>query len=124
MSEENFIKPEPTPEPKPEIIAEKPKPIPKSRKRKQVKTFTIIREDDKSGVSGIGRVLNGVVFHDESCVICWCSEVSSIVNYNSFADFERVHITSHPENKSQIIWGDDCQLNEKIAEIRKKKIQT
>jgi hypothetical protein len=98
---------------------EKPKPIPKSRKRKQLKTFTVIRRGDESGVSGIGRVLNGVVFQDGACVIRWCSEVPSSVSYDSFEDFERVHITSHPENKSEIIWGKDCKLNEKVAEIRK-----
>ena len=98
---------------------EKPKPIPKTKKRKQLRTFTMLRHGDESGVSGIGRVLNGVIFHNGACVISWCSEVSSSVNYDSFEDFERVHITSHPENKSEIVWGEDCKLNEKVAELRK-----
>jgi hypothetical protein len=36
--------------------------------------FTMIRKNDESHVSGTGRVLDGVVFHNGKVVICWRSE--------------------------------------------------
>ncbi len=69
-----------------------------------MKTFKIIRNEDVSGVSGIGHVIDGVVFEDGTTVIQWLRKWKSIAIYKSFEEFKAVHIDSHPENKTEIIF--------------------
>lgn len=40
-------------------------------KEEELRTFTLIRKEDFSGVSGVGRVAEGVEFHDGQCVLSW-----------------------------------------------------
>ena len=66
-----------------------------------MKTFTMERRSDESGVSGTGVVLEGVVFEDGRVVIRWLpgnAHAQSTACYDSFEDFETIHITSHPTN--------------------------
>ena len=81
---------------------------------KEPARFTIYRGFDASGVSGTGRVLNGVVFPDGVTVVRWCSNqkvknraVHSTAVYDSFEDFKRIHVDSHLENKTVIAWFDE-----------------
>gem|GEM_PF-5470619 len=42
--------------------------------------------------------------------VTWYGKVVTAVSvaiYDSFAGFEAIHITSHPQNETQIIWEDD-----------------
>lgn len=75
------------------------------------KLFTIVRHADTSGVSGSGRVLDGVIFHTGQVVICWRSDInqtesahSSLGIYPSWEAFKRIHIDSHPENQAEIVF--------------------
>ena len=72
------------------------------------KTFHMIRKKDESGISGTGKILNGVVFPDGICVVRWCSTNKnanpSTVIYNSFKDFKFYHMDCHPTNETKIIW--------------------
>jgi hypothetical protein len=70
------------------------------------KLFKMIRKHDTSGVSGTGHVLTGVIFDDGSVVVRWHSKTSSIGIWKSFDDFLAVHVTSHPENETELIWGE------------------
>lgn len=77
-----------------------------------VQLFTVIRETDATGVSGVGRVLDGVVFHTGQVVVCWRSDVndpndgfSSLGVYPTWEAFAHVHIDSHPENKTQVVFS-------------------
>lgn len=69
--------------------------------------FHITRKADESGVSGIGKVLEGCVFSDGTTVIRWCVEgkPNSTAIYPSFQDFKFIHIDSHPTNGTEIIWN-------------------
>ncbi|MFC5849191.1 hypothetical protein [Deinococcus petrolearius] len=67
--------------------------------------FTVIRQADTTGISGTGRVLDGVIFHTGQVVVCWRSEHSSIVVFPSWEAFEAVHLHAHPENEAQVIFG-------------------
>lgn len=85
------------------------------------KMFHIVRNGDETGVSGTGRVLDGVVWPNGWVNIFWRTDLdiirrgdSSINFYESFGAFERIHITSHPSNDTQIIWDDE--VADKIAE--------
>jgi hypothetical protein len=72
------------------------------------KRFTMIRHADASGVSGVGRVLDGVVFADGQTVVRWRVEGKPLSTeiYAAFADFALIHVDSHPANATEIIWFD------------------
>ena len=77
-----------------------------------MKIFRVDRIHDESNVSGTGHVINGVVFDDGTTVINWRTDTSSIAIYNSFEDFKKIHIDSHPTNETivKIIDIDTTQL--------------
>jgi hypothetical protein len=90
-----------------------------------MKTFYMTREADESGVSGTGKVLEGVVFQDGQTVIRWCvdGKPNSTAIYPTFEDFEFIHVTSHPTNGTKFFWNDKNswikQVSKEIDEKRK-----
>lgn len=87
------------------------------------KLFTMIRNNDETGISGTGRVLDGIVWSNGWVTICWRTEqdtlkkgFSSITMFESFAAFEAIHITSHPTNNTEIVWYSD-EVEEAKAKI-------
>lgn len=75
--------------------------------------FTLIRHFDESGISGTGRVLDGVLFHTGQVVVCWRSDLnvenpgySSLVIYPSWDAFTYVHIRPHPPGAADIQFAD------------------
>lgn len=70
------------------------------------KRFSLIRKNDVSGVSGTGLVVDGVIFVDGKTVVNWRSDTPSICIYNTFDEFKKIHIDSHPKNRSKIVWYD------------------
>jgi hypothetical protein len=44
----------------------------------QVRRFHLIRHEDISGISGTGRVAEGVQFHDGQCVLSWFSQFHTL----------------------------------------------
>jgi len=76
--------------------------------------FHIIRNSDESGISGTGRVLDGVLWPNGKVTVQWRTDLdplkagfSSMTIFDSFAAFESIHISSHPTNNTEIIWVDD-----------------
>lgn len=69
--------------------------------------FTILREHDATGISGTGRVLDGVIFHTGQVVVCWRSTHESITVFKDWTAFEGVHLNAHPENRAQVIYLDE-----------------
>ena len=67
-----------------------------------MKYFKVTRMGDETGVSGVGHVIDGIVFNDGTTVIKWLTEMSSIAIYKSFEEFKAIHIDSHPANESII----------------------
>lgn len=73
------------------------------------RTFTLIRRIDETGVSGTGRVLDGVVFHTGQVVVCWRTDVSgdepgfsSLAIYPSWEAFLHVHVAPHAPGSAEI----------------------
>lgn len=73
--------------------------------------FTVVRRFDASGISGTGRVMDGVVFHTGQVVVCWRTDIdsarqgySSISVYPSWEAFEHVHVSVHPENQTEVVF--------------------
>ena len=87
-----------------------PKPPPKLAPR-GLKTFTVCRQKDESGVSGEGVVIEGVVLATGQCIIHWLYPPprGGIAIFDSMNDFIKVHIEPHPGNKTIITYEDGQQ---------------
>lgn len=54
-------------------------------------SFELHRDTDHTGVSGVGRVAEGVEFSDGTCAIRWYGEHASTVLWASLADAMAIH---------------------------------
>ena len=66
--------------------------------------FRLIRNEDETGVFGTGVVLDGIIFPSGQCVVMWRGAAPAITVWQSFDAFKRIHIDSHPNNKTEVIW--------------------
>ena len=75
-------------------------------------TFDVVRNADESGVSGTGKVIEGVVFSNGQCVVHWLTPPpnGSVAVWPSFDDFLDIHVRSHPVNGTIIDFGDGIDL--------------
>ena len=87
-----------------------PKPSAKLAPR-GIETFTVCRQQDESGISGTGVVIEGVEYATGQVVLHWLSPAprGSIAIFESLEDFKRVHVNPHPTNKTIITWSDGRQ---------------
>lgn len=70
------------------------------------RTFTVHRAADATGISGTGRVLDGVIFHTGQVVVCWRSDHGSITVFENWTAFDNVHLRAHPENRARVMFAD------------------
>ena len=70
------------------------------------KRFHLRRIEDATGVSGTGRVAEGVVFSDGTCAIRWLTATKSTAVYATLADV----ITIHGHDGGTLVVFDDCPL--------------
>jgi hypothetical protein len=56
-----------------------------------MRRFHFIREKDASGISGVGKVAEGVIFSDGKVALEWFGEHSSTNLYKSLEDVEYIH---------------------------------
>jgi len=56
-----------------------------------MRRFHLVRVEDVSGVSGTGRVCEGLQFSDGTCVLRWLTEFRSTAVYASVEDVHRIH---------------------------------
>lgn len=56
-----------------------------------MRLFVLVRLEDESGVSGTGRVAQGVVFDDGTCAMRWLTSKASTAIYHSIRDLEDIH---------------------------------
>tara|TARA_R100000008_G_scaffold82923_1_gene67704 strand:+ start:1661 stop:2011 length:351 start_codon:yes stop_codon:yes gene_type:complete len=89
----------------------KPKPPPR-RAPQGIKSFTVCRQNDETGVSGEGIVIEGVVLASGHCIIHWLFPPprGGIAIFDSLEDFLKVHVKPHPTNKTIITFEDGEQL--------------
>lgn len=82
--------------------------------------FTLERLVDPTGVSGTGRVLDGVVFHNGQVVVCWRSDLrqppgpTSLAVYPSVEAFLEIHVKPHGDSSARVVLlhGDDETLSQ------------
>lgn len=80
-----------------------------------MRRFFMHRHIDQSGISGTGKVLEGVVTSSGKCFVEWRPPVTSDCIYPSFEMFKKIHLDGHP-GCSEIIWMDP-EEHEVIAVI-------
>jgi len=85
----------------------KPKKI-SNKAPEGVRTFTVCRQNDETGISGDGVVIEGCMFATGHTVIHWLTPapLGSLAIFNSFNDFISIHIKPHPKNNTIITWDD------------------
>lgn len=68
-----------------------------------MRRFNLQRNEDASGVSGVGVVAQGVEFDDGSCAMRWLTATASTAVYASADDLVTIH--GH-EGRTQLVWID------------------
>jgi len=88
----------------------KPQPPPKLAPR-GIRSFTVYRNADESGISGTGVVIEGVKLATGQAVIHWLYPPprGGIAVFDSMDDFIKVHIVPHSTNKTIITYEDGEQ---------------
>jgi len=84
---------------------------PSNRAPEGIRTFTVCRQKDETGISGEGVVMEGVMFATGHTVIHWLTPAprGSIAFFDAFDDFIKIHVTSHPTNNTIITFEDGEQ---------------
>ena len=77
----------------------------------KIRTFHLVRDEDESGVSGVGVVAEGVLLSSTKVVISWLTIHKSIAIYDSLAEMEAIH--GHG-GKTRVVWND--QEEEEVEE--------
>ena len=93
-------------------VTEDLKPKPPSKLAPQgISTFTVCRQDDETGVSGVGVVIEGAKLATGQCIVHWLYPPprGGIAIFDSMDDFIKVHIKPHPDNKTIITFEDGEQ---------------
>ena len=93
-----------------ELCDLKPKP-PAKLAPQGIKSFTVCRQTDETGISGEGIVIEGVVLATGQCVIHWLYPPprGGIAIFDSMEDFLKVHVLPHPSNRTIITFEDGEQ---------------
>jgi hypothetical protein len=73
-----------------------------------MKRFYLQRNQDASGVSGLGKVAEGCQFDTGWCALVWLTEASSMCYYPSIEILEKIH--GH-QGATQVVWIDDESSN-------------
>lgn len=68
-----------------------------------MRRFHLQRDADVTGVSGTGKVAEGVRFTDGSAALKWLTEINSLVIYPSIDNVEKIH--GHG-GQTKLIWDD------------------
>jgi hypothetical protein len=76
-----------------------------------IRTFTVARQYDETGISGEGVVIEGVTLATGQCVVHWLYPPprGGIAIFDSMNDFIKVHIQPHPSNRTIITYDDGEQ---------------
>jgi hypothetical protein len=102
------------------------KPKKPSNKAPQgIRTFTVCRQSDETGISGEGIVIEGVTFATGHTVIHWLSPSprGSIAFFDAYDDFIKIHVSSHPTNNTIITFEDSEQIIYSPYGIKVKKVE-
>jgi hypothetical protein len=85
----------------------------RSRALDGMRSFTIRREADASGVSGTGVVLEGTLFSTGVVVVHWLTPPprGSIAIFDTLDQLLSIHVRPHPENRAVLTFDDGTELS-------------
>ena len=77
-----------------------------------MRTFTLGRQADMSGVSGTGVVLEGTLFSTGVVVVHWLTPPprGSIAIFDTLEQLLSIHVHPHPENGTVLAFDDGVEL--------------
>jgi hypothetical protein len=77
-----------------------------------MRTFTLSRTADVSGVSGTGVILEGALFSTGVVVVHWLTPAprGSIAIFDSLDQLLSIHVYPHPENGTVLAFDDGVLL--------------
>lgn len=79
-----------------------------------LRTFHFERTEDVNGVSGVGRVAEGIEFSDGTIVVHWLSHTPSTNIYHNAKQVEAIH--GHG-GRTRLVWHDQMPpVNAEAAE--------
>lgn len=81
-----------------------------------MRRFYLYRKEDATGVSGTGRVADGVEFENGVVCLTWKSQFQSVTMFPSISLVEKLH-THLGQHDTEIIWVDE--IHEDIVEKSK-----
>lgn len=94
------------------------------------RTFFLVRQNDESGVSGVGHVLDGIIWPDGQVNTRWrVPEKPAETNVaDSYEAWKQIHVSNHPDNKSLVVFDDGGEEpirteEDDMEENDKKKIE-
>ena len=78
-----------------------------------MRTFTLCRESDVSGVSGTGIVFEGTLFSTGMVVVHWLTPPprGSIAIFDTLDQLLSIHVRPHPENRAVLTFDDGVELS-------------
>ena len=78
-----------------------------------MRTFTLRRTEDVSGVSGTGVVLEGTLFTTGVVVVHWLTPPprGSIAIFDTLDQLLSIHVRPHPENRAVLTFDDGVELS-------------
>jgi len=76
-----------------------------------IRSFTVCRRADETGVAGEGVGIEGVTLATGQCIVHWLYPPprGGIAVFDSMGDFLKVHIEPHPCNRTIITYQDGEQ---------------
>lgn len=89
-----------------------------------MRRFYLQRKEDISGMSGTGKVAEGVEWSNGRVAIIWLSSSPSTGQYDSITALETIH-THNGKHDTKIVWVDAKyeKVEEKAKEVKTKQIE-
>jgi hypothetical protein len=79
--------------------------------------FQMIRNVDGKGISGTGRVIDGVVFSDGTVVIQWQGDKRSLGIYDGMNHFLSIHVKPQYEGENEFRWHDGYKPSDEVRTV-------
>lgn len=86
-----------------------------------MRRFYLERQEDESGVSGIGKVAEGVEFENARCVVQWLSHKPTITIFDNIKHLKDLH--GHG-GKTVVVWVDPKPVDDERLEDDKEVSNT
>lgn len=89
-----------------------------------MRRFYLKRGEDISGMSGLGKIAEGVEFSNGRVALIWLSEFETTSQYSSITALEKVH-THNGQHDTKVVWIDPKfeKVEEKAKETKTKEIE-